>query len=127
LAERGVALAVKDAALDLVLEEAYDPVYGARPLRRWLEKKVVTQLSKMLIRGEIDENSTLFIDVKKTLTGKKELSYHVENNGGLVNSETGVKSDILIHVPDRPRENVKEVKRMKIQALDEDEDEEMED
>jgi hypothetical protein len=44
--------------LDLVLQEAYDPVYGARPLRRWLERKVVTQLSRMLISREIDEDST---------------------------------------------------------------------
>nr|CAD1824143.1 unnamed protein product [Ananas comosus var. bracteatus] len=62
LAERGVALAVTDAALDVVLSESYDPVYGARPIRRWLEKRVVTQLSKMLIREEIDENSTVYID-----------------------------------------------------------------
>ncbi|KAF9610799.1 hypothetical protein IFM89_024931 [Coptis chinensis] len=62
LAERGIALAVSDAALDVVLSKSYDPVYGARPIRRWLEKKVVTELSKMLIRGEIDENSSVYID-----------------------------------------------------------------
>lgn len=128
LADRGVALAVTDAALDLVLEESYDPLYGARPLRRWLERKVVTQLSRMLISGDIDENSTVFIDVKKTEAGAKakELSYHVEKNGGFVNSETGVKADILIRLPDRPPENPKEVKKMRIQELD-DEDDDMED
>ncbi|KAK4568059.1 hypothetical protein RGQ29_003712 [Quercus rubra] len=40
LAERGIALAVTDAALDFVLVESYDPVYGARPIRRWMEKRV---------------------------------------------------------------------------------------
>ncbi|GFZ03516.1 heat shock protein 101 [Actinidia rufa] len=53
LAERGIALDVTEAALDVILEESYDPVYGARPIRRWLEKRVVTELSKMLVRGRL--------------------------------------------------------------------------
>ncbi|KAG9447598.1 hypothetical protein H6P81_013726 [Aristolochia fimbriata] len=121
LAENGVALAVSDAALDIVLEEAYDPVYGARPIRRWLEKKVVTQLSKMLIKGEIDENSTVYIDAAP---GMEELTYRVEKNGGMVNPATGRKSDILIEIPNGPRADAaaQVVKKMKIEA-DEDEDE----
>eukprot|EP00268_Persea_americana_P036370 TRINITY_DN3584_c0_g1_i1.p1 TRINITY_DN3584_c0_g1~~TRINITY_DN3584_c0_g1_i1.p1 ORF type:complete len:909 (-),score=270.12 TRINITY_DN3584_c0_g1_i1:261-2987(-) len=114
LAERGVALAVTDAALDIVLSEAYDPVYGARPIRRWLEKMVVTQLSKMLIKEEIDENSTVYIDAKE-----KELVYRVEKNGGLVNADTGKKSDILIELPNGPRNDAAQVvKKMKIEADD---------
>ncbi|GAU41347.1 hypothetical protein TSUD_390330, partial [Trifolium subterraneum] len=61
LAEKGVALAVTDAALDYILAQSYDPVYGARPIRRCIEK-VVTELSRMLIRKEIDENTTVYID-----------------------------------------------------------------
>eukprot|EP00262_Sarcandra_glabra_P016342 TRINITY_DN529_c0_g1_i1.p1 TRINITY_DN529_c0_g1~~TRINITY_DN529_c0_g1_i1.p1 ORF type:complete len:915 (-),score=221.58 TRINITY_DN529_c0_g1_i1:123-2867(-) len=124
LAERGIAIAVSDAALDIVLAEAYDPVYGARPIRRWLEKKVVTQLSKMLIREEIDENSTVYIDAA---TGKKELTYKVEKNGGLVNATTGQKSDILIEIPNGPMKSdvAQAVKKMKVE-VDMDDDEEME-
>ncbi|KAI3915952.1 hypothetical protein MKW98_004393, partial [Papaver atlanticum] len=55
-------------------------VYGARPIRRWLEKKVVTELSKMILREEIDENSTVYIDA--SLDGA-ELTYRVEKNGGM--------------------------------------------
>eukprot|EP00252_Welwitschia_mirabilis_P002773 TRINITY_DN1275_c0_g1_i1.p1 TRINITY_DN1275_c0_g1~~TRINITY_DN1275_c0_g1_i1.p1 ORF type:complete len:911 (+),score=50.69 TRINITY_DN1275_c0_g1_i1:346-3078(+) len=124
LAERGVALAVTDEALDLVLEEAYDPVYGARPLRRWLEKKVVTQLSRMLISDEIDENCTVFIDA---VNG--ELDYRVERNGGLVNPNTGLKSDILIQVPSgcvSETDPSRTVKKMKIEEA-EDEDDVMQD
>ncbi|KAF6175210.1 hypothetical protein GIB67_015895 [Kingdonia uniflora] len=40
--------------------QSYDPLYGARPIRRWLEKKVVTQLSKMILNKEIHENTTVF-------------------------------------------------------------------
>ncbi|XP_010276256.1 PREDICTED: chaperone protein ClpB1 [Nelumbo nucifera] len=110
LAERGVALAVSDSALDIVLAASYDPVYGARPIRRWLEKKVVTELSKMLIREEIDENSTVYIDAGP---GGKELIYRVERNGGLVNATTGQKSDILIQIPNEIRNDAAQaVKKM---------------
>ena len=62
--------------------------YGARPIRRWMEKRVVTELSKMLIREEIDENSTVQIDDGPNGSG---LVYKVEKNGGLVNAATGQK------------------------------------
>ncbi|CAN6445614.1 unnamed protein product [Victoria cruziana] len=119
LAERGVALAVSDAALDVVLAQSYDPVYGARPIRRWLEKNVVTELSMMLIKDEIDENSTVYIDASP---GAKGLTYRVEKNGGLVNADTGLKSDILIEIPNGPSksEAVQMVKKMKI--LEEEDD-----
>ncbi|URD94097.1 Sigma-54 interaction domain [Musa troglodytarum] len=95
LSQRGIALAVTDATLDIVLSESYDPVYGARPIRRWLEKKVVTHLSRMLIQGEIDENTTVYIDAAH---GRNELSYRAVRNGGLVDAATGRKSDILIEI-----------------------------
>ncbi|XP_059645277.1 chaperone protein ClpB1 [Cornus florida] len=120
LAERGIALGVTEAALDVILAESYDPVYGARPIRRWLEKRVVTELSKMLVRGEIDENTTVFVDVAYN---RKELTYRVEKNGGLVNAATGQKSDILIELPNGPRSDAAQaVKKMKIEEID-DEDE----
>ncbi|XP_051225981.1 chaperone protein ClpB1 [Lolium perenne] len=113
LAERGVALAVTDAALDVILSLSYDPVYGARPIRRWIEKRIVTELSKMLIREEIDENSTVYVDAS---LGKEELTYRVDKNGGVVNAQTGQKSDILIQVPNGAvgSDATQAVKRMKI-------------
>ncbi|KAF9616252.1 hypothetical protein IFM89_029028 [Coptis chinensis] len=89
-AERGIALAVSDVALDVVLSKSYDPVYGARPVRRWLEKKVVTELSKMLIRGEIDENSSIYIDASPI--GDK-LAYRREE-WGPCESKASVKKSI---------------------------------
>ncbi|XP_045817512.1 chaperone protein ClpB1-like isoform X1 [Trifolium pratense] len=98
LAEKGVALAVTDAALDYILAQSYDPVYGARPIRRWIEKKVVTELSRMLIRKEIDENTTVYIDADPE---GSRLVYRVENNGG-INAETEMNSDILIQITNAP-------------------------
>ncbi|KAG8488191.1 hypothetical protein CXB51_018107 [Gossypium anomalum] len=124
LAERGIALAVTDAALDYILAESYDPVYGARPIRRWLEKRVVTELSRMLVKEEIDENSTVYVDASPK---RNELVYRVEKNGGLVNAATGQKSEVLIQIPNgQPRSDAAQaVKKMKIEEMDEDEDEEM--
>ncbi|OQU87527.1 hypothetical protein SORBI_3003G293500 [Sorghum bicolor] len=121
LAERGVALAVTDAALDLILSLSYDPVYGARPIRRWIEKKVVTELSKMLIKEEIDENSTVSIDASPS---KDELIYKVDMNGGLVNAQTGHKSDILIQVPNGGINGgaAHTVKKMRLMEDDQDDD-----
>ncbi|KAL2482377.1 Chaperone protein ClpB1 [Forsythia ovata] len=120
LAERGIALGVTEAAVDVILAESYDPVYGARPIRRWLEKRVVTELSKMLVKEEIDENSTVFIDA--ALDGK-ELTYRVEKNGGLVNAATGEKSDILIHIPNGSRSDAAQaVKKLKIEEIVDDDE-----
>lgn len=124
LAERGIALAVTDAALEYILAESYDPVYGARPIRRWLERKVVTELSRMLVREEIDENSTVYIDAGPD---GQDLVYRVEKNGGLVNATTGQKTDVLIQIPKAPRDDAaQKVKKMKIQEIvDNDDDDEM--
>ncbi|WCJ35852.1 Chaperone protein ClpB [Euphorbia peplus] len=125
LAERGIALAVTDAALDYILAESYNPVYGARPIRRWLEKKVVTELSRMLIREDIDENSTVYIDAGPS---GSDLVYRVENNGGLVNAATGEKADVLIQIPGGSTKSdaAQKVKKMKIEEIvDEDEEDGM--
>ncbi|XP_061998087.1 chaperone protein ClpB1-like [Rosa rugosa] len=95
LADRGIALALTDAAFDFIMDKSYDRVYGARPIRRWLERNVVTELSRMLIGGEIDENSTIYIDARPN---GSELLYRVEKNGGLVNAVTGQKTDVLIQL-----------------------------
>ncbi|KAG6508850.1 hypothetical protein ZIOFF_034232 [Zingiber officinale] len=100
LAKRGIALGITDAAWDVVLSESYHLLYGAspmNPIKRRLAKKVVTQVSEMLIQGMIDENSTVYVDA---VPGKKELSYEVKKkkkNGGLVDAEK--KSDILMEIP----------------------------
>lgn len=121
LAERGIALAVTDAALDFVLAESYDPVYGARPIRRWLEKKVVTELSKMLIGEVIDENSTVYIDA-----GMDGLAYRVEKNGGMVNAATGQRAEVLIQVPNGIRSDATQAaKKIRIEEIDNDDDDEM--
>ncbi|CAH8252756.1 unnamed protein product [Arabidopsis lyrata] len=85
LAEKGIALDVTNDALDYILEASYNPVYGARPIRRWLEKNVVTVLSKMIVREEIAENSIVYIDVSAVKAG---LVYRIGKTGGFVNKKS---------------------------------------
>ncbi|KAF0934264.1 hypothetical protein E2562_023625 [Oryza meyeriana var. granulata] len=62
VADKGVSLLASDDALDVILSESYNPMYGARPVRRWLQKNVMTKLSEMLITGEAGKGSTVSID-----------------------------------------------------------------
>ncbi|KAM0850836.1 hypothetical protein ACQ4PT_052799 [Festuca glaucescens] len=74
VANKGISLCVSDAALDTILSDSYNPMYGARPIRRWLQKNVMTMLSKMLVKGEAGEGSTISIEATDD---KKGLKYEV--------------------------------------------------
>ncbi|CAN6278763.1 unnamed protein product [Urochloa humidicola] len=74
LADKGINLSASEAALDVVLSESHNPLYGARPIRRWLQKNVMTKLSEMLVRGEVDAGTTITIDASED---KKDLKYEV--------------------------------------------------
>jgi len=65
LAERHIQLELTDAAKEHVAREGYDPVYGARPLKRFLQRQVETALSRKLLAGEISDNSRVVVDMKK--------------------------------------------------------------
>jgi ATP-dependent Clp protease ATP-binding subunit ClpB len=62
LAERKVTLALTDAAKKHVVAVGYDPAYGARPLKRTLQKEVETPLARMLLKGEVRDGSAVTAD-----------------------------------------------------------------
>jgi ATP-dependent Clp protease ATP-binding subunit ClpB len=64
LAERKVTLDLDDAALDLIAREGFDPVFGARPLRRFIQREVETRLARALISGTAGEGSKAKVRVK---------------------------------------------------------------
>ncbi len=64
LAEKKVSVQLSEEAKDFIAREAYDPVYGARPLRRYLQNHIESRLAKQLIRGEISEGQTVNVDVQ---------------------------------------------------------------
>jgi ATP-dependent Clp protease ATP-binding subunit ClpC len=62
LAERKVELELSDAAKAQLVQEGYDPVYGARPLRRTIERRVANPLSRKILEGEFREGETAVVD-----------------------------------------------------------------
>ena len=73
LKEQYIKVEFTDKALDFIVDEAYDPAYGARPLKRFVQKDIETNLSKMILGGEVPENSIVKVD-----SDGKDLIYKVE-------------------------------------------------
>lgn len=63
LSDQEISLSISDDAQDYIVEQAYDPAFGARPLRRYITKNVETPLAKEIISGRVRPNSTVNIDV----------------------------------------------------------------
>ncbi len=64
LQEQKLSLKVSDTALDFLVEVGFDPVYGARPLKRAVQKYLETAIAKAILRGEYKAGDTIFVDVK---------------------------------------------------------------
>ncbi|MEX0684325.1 MAG: AAA family ATPase [Dehalococcoidia bacterium] len=62
LADRGVGLELTDAAKEALVHEGYDPVYGARPLRRTIERRIANPLSRRILAGEFSEGDVAHVD-----------------------------------------------------------------
>jgi ATP-dependent Clp protease ATP-binding subunit ClpB len=64
LKDRDLDLALTDAAKELIIERGYDPLYGARPLRRVLQSSVETLVARTILRGDISAGSTITVDAR---------------------------------------------------------------
>ena len=64
LSDKQLTVTLTPAAKDHVIESAYDPIYGARPLRRYLQHTVETLISRKIIAGEVESGDTLTVDCK---------------------------------------------------------------
>lgn len=62
LADRDMTLTMTDAAKELIAKESYDPQYGARPIKRYLQKHVENELASMIIRGDLVDGGSVTID-----------------------------------------------------------------
>ena len=63
LEEQQIRCQLTEAAKDFIIREAYDPQYGARPLRRYVQHTVETMLAKRLLQGDIVPGQTVTVDV----------------------------------------------------------------
>ncbi|OUL22576.1 ATP-dependent chaperone ClpB [Nostoc sp. 106C] len=64
LSDRKISLRLSDAALDFLAEVGYDPVFGARPLKRAIQRELETQIAKAILRGEFHDGDSIFVDVQ---------------------------------------------------------------
>jgi ATP-dependent Clp protease ATP-binding subunit ClpB len=63
LADQGIDLQFTDYALDYLSQRGFDPQFGARPLKRVIQKDIINMLSRTIIGGEIDRSKPVLIDV----------------------------------------------------------------
>jgi ATP-dependent Clp protease ATP-binding subunit ClpB len=63
VAQSGIQLEFSDYALDFLAEQGFDPQFGARPLKRLIQKEIVNQLSRRILAGEIDKSQPVLVDV----------------------------------------------------------------
>lgn len=61
--KNGIDLRFSDYALDFLSENGYDPQFGARPLKRLIQKEIINQLSKRILAGDIDKSQPVLVDV----------------------------------------------------------------
>ena len=64
LADKGLGLELTDAARQLIIDRGYDPLYGARPLRRYLQSSAETLIARAILRGDLPSGSTLTLDAE---------------------------------------------------------------
>jgi ATP-dependent Clp protease ATP-binding subunit ClpB len=77
LSDRKMTLKLSDAALDFLAEVGYDPVFGARPLKRAIQRELETQIAKSILRGEFNDGDTIFVDVENERLSFKRLPVEV--------------------------------------------------
>jgi len=63
VAQSGINLQFSEYALDYLAENGYDPQFGARPLKRLIQKEIVNQLSKKILAGDVDKTKQVLVDV----------------------------------------------------------------
>jgi ATP-dependent Clp protease ATP-binding subunit ClpB len=77
LSDRKMSLKLSDSALDFLAEVGYDPVYGARPLKRAIQRELETAIAKQILRGEFHNGDTIYVDVELERLSFKRLPSEV--------------------------------------------------
>ena len=64
LADQSLSLRITDAAKELIIDNGFDPAYGARPLKRYLQGAAETLIAKEILKGDMKSGSTLVLDAE---------------------------------------------------------------
>jgi ATP-dependent Clp protease ATP-binding subunit ClpB len=63
LAANDIKIDITDAAVDFIARQSYNPQYGARPVKRMMQRELLNQLSKMILADAVDKTKTIIVDV----------------------------------------------------------------
>ena len=74
--QNGLSVRITDEAVNWIAAVGYDPAYGARPVKRLLQRHVLNELSKRILSGDVDQASTIVVDIQN-----EELVFRNETNG----------------------------------------------
>jgi ATP-dependent Clp protease ATP-binding subunit ClpA len=78
LAQKDIALTISDEAMDYIAREGYDPKFGARPLKRVIQSKILTPVASMMISEGMLQGGTVSVTLKKD-----ELAFDIKRKGRL--------------------------------------------
>jgi ATP-dependent Clp protease ATP-binding subunit ClpB len=76
LAEQGITIEADQEVLDKLAEEGFDPQYGARPLKRVLQRRILNALSKEILAGRIQKNAVVGMMLNETEEGKSDIIFY---------------------------------------------------
>jgi ATP-dependent Clp protease ATP-binding subunit ClpB len=82
VARNGINLQFSEYAVDYLAENGFDPQFGARPLKRLIQKEIVNQLSKKILGGDIDKTSPVLVDVFDGVVVFRNEHPHLEKTDG---------------------------------------------
>ncbi len=73
LSDRKMSLKLADPSIDFIADVGFDPVFGARPLKRAIQRELETQIAKAILRGEFSDGDTIYVDVENERLAFKRL------------------------------------------------------
>ena len=65
LMENGISLTASEESIDWIAQLGFDPQFGARPLKRVMQKKLLNELSKQILGGKVSNNDHIHVDIDK--------------------------------------------------------------
>merc|ERR1711982_222154 len=74
LEERSIYLHITDSALDYLADVGFDPVYGARPLKRTISRELETSVARGILKGDFNDKDTILVDLDKDDDGKLSIT-----------------------------------------------------
>jgi len=118
LKDKNVTVKLTDKGMDFVLEQSYNPSYGARPVRRYLEKNITTDISRMIISGDLENDTNVEIS---TSNDGRSLKFNITPNVSV--SSNSNKTSLLYNTIKQHGKNNYKMETMDIDDYTDEDDE----